>query len=136
MFRKLCVVLTLIGTMAITLSCSGKSGNSTKVVMGNNNISTESSATENNKTNENIAKIILKSSHQSSYKIISETYDNNKGTKINYPQISDLSDVEKQKELNGIIKNEALKGTNYYKDVDGNVTIDINYKIVCYWEYL
>lgn len=57
--------------------------------------------------------------------------DNNKGTKISYPQISDLSDAEKQKELNEIIKNEALKGNNYYKDVDGEVTIDINYKIVC-----
>jgi len=131
MFRKLCVGLILIGTMAITLSCSGKSSNSAKVVMGNNSISTESSITENNKTNENIAKSNFESSHQSSYKIISETYDNNKGTKISYPQISDLSDVEKQKELNGLIKNEALKGADYYKDADGNVTIDINYKIVC-----
>ena len=65
MFRKLCVGLILIGTMAITLSCSGKSSNSAKVVMGNNSISTESSITENNKTNENIAKSNFESSHQS-----------------------------------------------------------------------
>ena len=131
MVRKLCVGLVLIGTMVITLSCSGKSSDSFKEVMANNSISTESSKAENNKTNENGAQNDLKSLPQGSYKIISETYDNNKGTKISYPQISDLSDTEKQKELNEIIKNEALKGTNYYKDVDGDVTIDINYKIVC-----
>lgn len=131
MVRKLYVGLVLIGTMVITLSCSGKSSYSFKEVMANNSISTESSKAENNKTNENGAKNDLKSLPQGSYKIISETYDNNKGTKISYPQISDLSDTEKQKELNEIIKNEALKGTNYYKDVDGDVTIDINYKIVC-----
>ena len=131
MLRKLCVGLVIIGTMAITLSCSGKSSNSSKVVMANNNISAESSITENNKTNENGIQNDLKVSPKNSYKIVDETYDNNKGTKINYPQITDLSDAEKQKGLNEIIKNEALKGNNYYKDVDGDVTIDINYKIVC-----
>jgi len=131
MFRKLCVGLVLIGTMAMTFSCSGKSSNPSKVVMGNNSISTESSITENNKTNKNDAKSNFELASQGSYKIVSETYDNNKGTKINYPQITDLSDAEKQKGLNEIIKNEALKGNNYYKDVDGDVTIDINYKIVC-----
>jgi len=131
MFRKLYVGLVLIGTIAITLSCSGKSSNSSKVVMGNNSISAENSKIENNKGNENDTQNNLKVSPKSSYKIISETYDNNKGTKISYPQISNLSDAEKQKELNEIIKNEALKGNNYYKDVDGKVTIDINYKIVC-----
>ena len=131
MFRKLCVGLVLIGTMAMTFSCSGKSSNPSKVVMGNNSISTESSITENNKTNKNDAQSNFELASLSSYKIVSETYDNNKGTKINYPQITDLSDAEKQKGLNEIIKNEALKGNNYYKDVDGEVTIDINYKIVC-----
>lgn len=131
MFRKLCVGLVLVGTMAITLSCSGKDSNSSKVVMGNNSISTESSITENNKTNKNGDKSNFELASQGSYKIVSETYDNNKGTKISYPQISDLSNAEKQKELNEIIKNEALKGNNYYKDVDGKVTIEINYKIVC-----
>jgi len=131
MFRKVCVGLVLIGTMAITLSCSGKSSNSSKVVMANNSISTESSITENNKTNKDGAQSNFELESQGSYKIVSETYDNNKGTKISYPQISELSDTEKQKELNEIIKNEALKGNNYYKDVDGEVTIDINYKIVC-----
>lgn len=131
MFRKLCVGLVLIGTMAITLSCSGKTSDSSKVVMGNNSVSTESPITENNKTNKNGDKSNFELASQGSYKIVSETYDNNKGTKIIYPQISDLGDAEKQKELNEIIKNEALKGNNYYKDVDGEVTIDINYKIVC-----
>jgi hypothetical protein len=131
MFRNLCIVSIIVGTMAITLSCSIKTDDSTKGVMGNNSISAENSKIENNKVNENGAQNNLKVSPKSSYKIISETYDNNKGTKINYPQITDLSDAEKQKELNEIIKDEALKGNNYYKDVDGDVTIDINYKIVC-----
>lgn len=131
MFRKLCVGLVIIGTMAITLSCSGKASNSSKVVMEDSSISTESSITENNETNKNDAKSNFELASKGSYKIVSETYDNKKGTKISYPQISDLSDGEKQKELNEIIKNEALKGNNYYKDVDGEVTIDIKYKIVC-----
>lgn len=131
MLKKLYVGLILIGTMVITLSCNGKTSDSSKEVMVNNSISTESSKIENNKTNENQDQNNVDSLSKISYKIISETYDNNKGTKIIYPQIADLSDTEKQKELNEIIKNEALKGNNYYKDVDGNVTIDINYKIVC-----
>lgn len=130
MFRKLCVGLVIIGIMAITLSCSGKSSDSSKEVIGNNSISSETSVKENNKTNEKNAQNNSESSPKSSYKIINETY-NNKGIKISYPQISDFSDAKKQKELNEIIKNEALKGINYYKDVDGDVTIDINYKIVC-----
>ena len=131
MFRKLCVALVLIGTMAITLSCSGNGSNTSKVVMGNNSVSTESPITENNKTNKDDSQSNLELASQGSYKIVSETYDNNKGTKISYPQISDLIDAKKQKELNEIIKNEALKGNNYYKDVDGKVTIDIKYKIAC-----
>ena len=131
MIRKLCVLSVIVGTMVITLSCSIKTDDSTKAVMGNNSISAENSKIENNKVNENGTQNDLKVSPESSYKITSETYDNNKGTKINYPQITDLSDAEKQKQLNEIIKNEALKGNNYYKDVDGDVTIDINYKIVC-----
>lgn len=117
--------------MAITLSCSGKTSDSSKVVMGNNSVSNENPITENNKTNKNGDKSNFELASQGSYKTVSETYDNNKGTKISYPQISDLSDAGKQKELNEIIKNEALKGNNYYKDVEGEVTIDINYKIVC-----
>lgn len=131
MLRNLCVVSVIVGTMAITLSCSIKTDDLTKGVMGNNSISAENSKIENNKVNENGTQNNLEVSPKSSYKIISEIYDNNKGTKINYPQITDLSDAEKQKGLNEIIKNEALKGNNYYKDVDGDVTIDINYKIVC-----
>lgn len=132
MFRKLCVGLVLIGTISITLSCSGKTSNSEKVVMADSSISTESSITKNNETNTNSNKSNFEVASKGSYKIVSETYDNNKGTKMSYPQISDFSDAQKQKELNEMIKNEALKGNNYYKDVvDGEVTIDIKYKIVC-----
>ena len=85
MFRKLYVGLVLIGTMAITLSCSVKSSNSSKVVMANNSISTESSITETNKTNKNDAQSNFELASQGSYKIVSETYDNNKGAKISSP---------------------------------------------------
>ncbi|MFL0165687.1 hypothetical protein [Candidatus Clostridium helianthi] len=131
MFRKLCIGLIIIGTIAITVSCSGKTNDLSKEAMANNNVSSESSKIENNKTNGDVAQKANKSSHQSSYKIISETYDDNQGTKISYPQITDFNDAEKQKKLNETIKNEALKGNNYYKDVDGKVTIDIKYEIVC-----
>lgn len=62
------------------------------------------------------------------YEIISEVYSNN-GVKISYPQIINLSDTNKENKINIMIKNEALKVLNYYKDVDNDLTLEIDYDI-------
>lgn len=49
------------------------------------------------------------------YDLVKETYSNNKIT-INYPQILNLSDSVKQKKMNNILKNDALKQLNNYKE--------------------
>lgn len=49
------------------------------------------------------------------YDLVKETYSKNKIT-IHYPQISNLSDKAKQKKLNDILKKDALKQLNNYKD--------------------
>lgn len=48
---------------------------------------------------------------------------------INYPQISGLVDIDKQKKINKIIEVEALKVLNYYKNPYGSVDVNIDYKV-------
>lgn len=62
------------------------------------------------------------------YEIIKGSYIN-KDIKINYPQITNLSDANKQKIINNIIKNEALKVLNYYSETESGLTLEINYDI-------
>ncbi|KOA19289.1 hypothetical protein CLHOM_23950 [Clostridium homopropionicum DSM 5847] len=50
-----------------------------------------------------------------------------KNVTVNYPQITNLGDDNKQKLLNEIIKNTALEG--FTKGVDDNLTLEINYNI-------
>lgn len=50
-----------------------------------------------------------------------------KNVTVNYPQIINLGDDIKQKSLNEIIKNDVLEG--FTKDVDDNLTLEINYNI-------
>ncbi|WP_081756810.1 DUF4163 domain-containing protein [Gorillibacterium massiliense] len=49
---------------------------------------------------------------------------------INYPQISGLSDTDKQKMINSTLKNEALKVLNYYESPYGSVELNLDYEIV------
>ncbi|WP_372999651.1 DUF4163 domain-containing protein [Lutispora sp.] len=48
---------------------------------------------------------------------------------IKYPQISGLSDNEKQKKINRTLKNEAIKVINYYENPYGSVELSIDYKV-------
>lgn len=56
------------------------------------------------------------------------TYDSN-NIKINYPQITNLGDAKKEEKVNQIIKREALKVLEDYKDSISNLTLDMNYEI-------
>lgn len=48
---------------------------------------------------------------------------------IKYPQISGLSDNDKQKNINRTLKDEALKVSKYYENPYGSVEFDIDYKV-------
>lgn len=50
-----------------------------------------------------------------------------KSVTVNYPQIINLGDEDKQKAINEIIKNDALEG--FTEGVDDNLTLEINYNI-------
>jgi hypothetical protein len=67
-------------------------------------------------------------SEQQSYELIQEKYSEN-GIIIKYPQITKLEDAEKQKSLNHILKNEALKGLYEYADSNTGVHVEIDYEI-------
>lgn len=70
----------------------------------------------------------LESSRSMTYQLVKNVYTNKKVT-INYPQITNFGDIKKQKLINEIIKSEALKVLNYYKDSINEVTLNINYSI-------
>ena len=55
---------------------------------------------------------------------------------IKYPQISELSDTDKQKKINNILKDEAIKVLNYYEDSYGSVELKIDYKAVLMNPYI
>ena len=59
------------------------------------------------------------------FEIVTKTYVN-KDVKINYPQIANLSDVNKQKQINDLIKNDILTHFDVERE---DLTIDANYEI-------
>lgn len=92
-----------------------------------------------NKVPNNVTKAIPKTTEQNNqmpspsssiltYDITKVSY-NDKDVEISYPQISNLNDIDKVKQINEIIKSEALKVLNTYDgDVD-NVTLGVDYSI-------
>lgn len=67
-------------------------------------------------------------SNGKTYKIIKLNYVDNY-IKISYPQITGLSDTNKQKKINDLIKTEALKVLNYYNNIGKEISLDIDYDI-------
>lgn len=64
-----------------------------------------------------------------SYKVIKLSYSKN-NIKIKYPQISGLSDNNKQKRINDTLKNEAFKVLKYYQESEGGLQLDIDYEVI------
>lgn len=85
--------------------------------------SQSSNSTTNSTKNDN-----LQSSTSINYRLAKNVYTN-KNVTVNYPQITNFGDKNKQKLINNILKGEALKVLNYYKDSEGDVTSNINYTI-------
>lgn len=68
----------------------------------------------------------FKSSNNMTYQLIKNVYTN-KNVTVNYPQIINLGDDNKQNKINELIKNEALYG--FTNGVDDNLSLEINYDI-------
>jgi hypothetical protein len=113
--NKKLLLITLIFMSVFIAGCT----NQTKTDSAANVITKETSANNNNN---------LKSSVNMTYQVVKNIYTNKKVT-VNYPQINNFSELSKEKSINEIIKNEALKVLNYYKDFSDEVTLDINYTI-------
>jgi len=105
--KKLCMVLTLL----LVLTMSG---------CGDKNSYIDSN--DKNNTDDDKADTATK------YDIVKETFTNDKII-INYPQISNLNDDDKQKKINELIKVEALKIQEYYKDDISNLNLKMDYDI-------
>lgn len=65
---------------------------------------------------------------KSAYQIIQKTYKD-KGIKINYPQITKLSDTKKQAKINEMIKKEAMKRVTEFDSSIGELSVEMNYVI-------
>lgn len=82
-------------------------------------------------TTDSSAKVILPQSKDSTQTTINYQLTKNvykaKNVTVNYPQITNLADDNKQKLLNEIIKNNALEG--FSKGADDTLTLKINYSI-------
>jgi hypothetical protein len=68
-----------------------------------------------------------KDSNRKPYEL-SAAYYTEQGLKISYPQITRFKDLDRQKEINQLIKNEALKVRNFYPADHDELTIGINYE--------
>lgn len=64
------------------------------------------------------------------YDLLSKNYIN-ADIKISYPQLVNLYDTKKQNDINDLIKNEALKVLNYYKDSEEAISLEIKYETIC-----
>jgi len=132
MFRKN-ILLPLLVLLALTLaSCS-----TGKYSLGNESTNEPQNAIQKDIQNDSTGKtgeksVSSKSTNQVSnngvYDITQSSYVD-KGIKIVYPQITGLSDTNKQKKINDLIKKDALKVLDYYKNVGEEVSLDINYDI-------
>ena len=73
-------------------------------------------------------KTISNQNQSRTYGILKDTYKKSHIT-INFPQIVDLHDANKEKSINTMMKNEALKVLNYYSQEEKDLTLEINYVI-------
>lgn len=124
MLNKNILIILFISFVVILVSCSiGRRGLNinTKVQDIQESADKNSSSNNNNQIN-------LENSSIKNYEIIKGSYVK-KNIKINYPQITNFSDVNKQKMVNYIIKKEAVKVLNYYQMDYDELSLEINYDI-------
>lgn len=62
------------------------------------------------------------------YDVNSDNYQD-KGISINYPKVNIFSDKDKEDKINALIKSEALKPLEWWKNEDTEVTLNLDYTI-------
>jgi len=127
--------LILVATLVISISLAGcgsktMSNNTSKTNVASNKIQQTSNETANQSNKVNAL----------NFETVNMTYINKK-VKINYPQITNFSDANKQSQINELIKNDILNDhqkdvTNlvkaYFKndkEAEDALTEDVNYEI-------
>lgn len=77
----------------------------------------------------NIIEDEVSTSENDNYDIVKATYAD-KDININYPQISNLSDSDKQERINKLIKTQALEVLEDYKDGISNLKFSMDFEIM------
>lgn len=127
-------VVIAIFLLVLTLSLGACSESENKVQINDNKETKAPTMTPKvDDTNEPINQQKQSISNDLNY-IITEFTDSKSTDTLNYnikyPQLSGLSDVDKQKQINNILKDEALKVLKYYEEPYGGfLDVDIEYKI-------
>ena len=123
------IILVLLLFTSVLTSCN-KVDNSIKT--GKDDIAFEADNQTSNETeqsntiSEDNSTKMSDNSIEKIYDVVDEKYDDN-GIHIIYPQIINLSDNDKQKKINEMIKSEALVLVDHCKDE--GATLEANYKI-------
>jgi hypothetical protein len=133
MFKKKIFTVIMILFSLVLISCSANNDSATNE--GYNSSSTviqkqtqEPSSTENGNTNN---QQVTDSSNSTMYDLTKESYnDADKNIEINYLQITNLNDNNKEKIINTLIKNDAFQMLEDYKSGDVDLTVlEIDYEI-------
>ncbi|MBL4931612.1 PdaC/SigV domain-containing protein [Clostridium paridis] len=136
MLRRM-IILLLCSLFVLSLSACGSkeakdniesktstTDTSVQKNVGNNSENTEQKPEVKNNVDYKVTKLSASKS------------DNKIKYNIKYPEISGLSDEGKQKEINAILKNEALKVLSYYMDALGSVELNVDYNITLKSPYI
>lgn len=124
-------IIILCCILSISLSACRKETNKVKPI---ENIGGEVSTSNTSKSDAENTELSNLSDNQSAGYTVTNLISTNSDAylkyTIKYPQISGLSDSEKEKKINNLLKDEALKVLNYYENPYGSVELNIDYEIV------
>lgn len=138
--KKTIIVTIFISIALIVTSCGTAAQNEVKndntgIVQKANGQGLQKTTDEKNDQNSNSDKnqSNLDSANGMTYEITTGSYNdkdvnNDKDIKIIYPQITNFSDINTQKTINELIKNEALKILNHFPYKE-KFSLEVNYDI-------
>lgn len=128
--KKLCLIVILL--VSVTMSgCGTPKASSTAATAANKALAAPSSSADKVSTAANSVSVNpagKSGAEVIQYNLSKETYTD-QNIKINYPQISNLSDAGKQQKINELLKASALEVLNDYKDSLSSLSLDMDYQI-------